>query len=282
MSIAFAKGHGTGNDFIIVADDGGDLTLGAAEVQALTDRRTGIGADGLLRAVPTAMAAEADVRAQAAVAPWFMDYRNADGSLAEMCGNGVRVFAHYLRSTGRVSEDEFLVATRGGAKLVRAHAEGQYTVEMGVSDPIGAHDEISVRVGQRSWPAVGVALPNPHAVAFVDDLNDAGALTHPPVVSPHAVYPQGANIEFVHVLGPHHIEMRVFERGVGETLSCGTGACAAAWAARRRVGAEAATDFRVDVPGGTLYVGENVRGEITLTGPAVIVATGVLTAELWQ
>lgn len=282
MSIPFAKGHGTGNDFIIVPDDDARLVLTSAQVRALTHRRTGIGADGVLRVVPTDQASEPEVRAQASLAPWFMDYRNADGSVAEMCGNGARVFAHYLRSTGRVADDEFVIATRGGARSVRAHADGQYSVSMGVSAPIDMAGDITVHVDDRSWVAVGVSLPNPHAVVFVEQLAEAGTLSVSPTIAPATAYPHGANVEFVQVLGPHHISMRVFERGVGETLSCGTGACAAAWAARRRMSEAGNTEIRVDVPGGTLLVTENSVGEMTLTGPAVLVASGVLAPDFWQ
>ena len=280
MSVSFAKGHGTGNDFVILADDDGHLELSASTVRALTDRRRGIGGDGLLRVVPAALSGEPDVVAQAGVAQWFMDYRNADGSIAEMCGNGVRVFAHYLRLTGRVTETEFHVATRGGTKLVRVVGDGVYAVTMGGSHVIDSVTPISVRADGRHWPAVGVALPNPHAVAFVDSLADAGALDVMPEVAPAAAYPHGTNVEFVRVVGPAHIEMRVFERGVGETLSCGTGACAAAWASRRRAGGSAPSRWQVDVPGGTVFVDEDERGILTLSGPAVIVASGTLAEDL--
>ena len=282
MTISFAKGHGTGNDFIIVPDDDATLVLTAEQVRALTNRRMGLGADGVLRVVPTERAAEAEIRAQAPLAAWFMDYRNADGSLAEMCGNGARVFAHYLRSTGRITDDDFVIATRGGARRIRVNEDGQYSVSMGESAPIDAVGGITVQVGERTWSAAGVSLPNPHAVAFVERLSDAGALVESPTITPASAYPEGANVEFVHLEGPNHISMRVFERGVGETLSCGTGACAAAWAARRLMTTTGTTEFRVDVPGGTLLVTENAAGEMTLTGPAVIVASGVLDSDFWQ
>ena len=282
MSVAFAKGHGTGNDFVILVDDSAQLELSATVVRQLTDRRRGIGADGLLRVVPTALANEADVVAQAGVADWFMDYRNADGSIAEMCGNGVRVFAHFLRTTGRVTSDDFLVATRGGAKRVRVLDDDHYAVTMGGSLPIDSPAPLSISVGDRKWTAVGVSLPNPHAVAFVDSLEDAGALIEMPEVTPASAFPHGTNVEFVRELAPAHISMRVFERGVGETLSCGTGACAAAWAARRRHGAASDARWQVDVPGGTVFVEEDERGVLTLSGPATIVATGFVDESLFR
>lgn len=281
MSITFAKGHGTGNDFVIIPDDAGQLLITAAQVRRITDRRKGIGADGILRVVPTALAGDTDVAALADVAPWFMDYRNADGSIAEMCGNGVRVFAHFLRTTGRVTADEFIVATRGGAKHVRVLEDDHYSVAMGLSHPISSDAPISVRVGGHVWTGSGVELPNPHAVVFVESLDDAGALLEAPTIAPAAAYPHGANVEFAVEVADRHVAMRVFERGVGETLSCGTGACAVAWAARRRAEASGDTSWRVDVPGGTLTVDEDERGMITLSGPAEIVATGVLSPDMW-
>jgi diaminopimelate epimerase len=135
-----------------------------------------------------------------------------------------------------------------------------------------------VTVGGRTWPATGVLVPNPHAVVFVDDLDDAGDLAVAPDVAPDAVFPDGVNVEFVVAMGPNHVAMRVHERGVGETLSCGTGACAVAWAARRRDGdaGSGETSWRVDVPGGTVHVTETEAGSLLLTGPADLVARGTV------
>lgn len=276
----FAKGHGTGNDFVLLPDDAGRLELAAAAVRALCDRRRGLGADGVLRVVPTRLAAEPAVAALADSAEWFMDYRNADGSLAEMCGNGARVFAHYLFETGRAAGAEVVIATRGGRRRVSRRAAGLYAVEMGRAEPLAG--EIQVAVADRSWPAVGVLLPNPHAVAFVEDLAEAGELLLTPTAQPGSAFPDGANFEFVVERGPRQIALRVHERGVGETLSCGTGACAAAWAARRRAGAAGDTAWQVEVPGGRLEVEEDAAGEITLVGPAVLVAAGELNGDWWN
>ncbi|MFE5603297.1 diaminopimelate epimerase [Streptomyces coelicoflavus] len=281
--IAFLKGHGTENDFVIVPDPENALDLPAAAVAALCDRRAGIGGDGLLHVVRSA--AHPEAKGMAAEAEWFMDYRNSDGSVAEMCGNGVRVFARYLQRAGHAAEGDLAVATRGGVKRVHiakagsgsGSAEGDVTVGMGRARlPEG---DVEVGVGERSWPARNVDMGNPHAVAFVADLAHAGDLYTAPAHAPAGAYPDGVNVEFVVDRGPGHVAMRVHERGSGETRSCGTGACAVAVATARRDGADPAVTgtpatYTVDVPGGTLVITERPDGEIEMTGPAVIVAEG--------
>ncbi|WP_428935529.1 diaminopimelate epimerase [Streptomyces sp. ACT015] len=273
--IAFLKGHGTENDFVIVPDPENSLDLPPAAVAALCDRRAGIGGDGLLHVVRSA--AHPEAAGMAAEAEWFMDYRNGDGSVAEMCGNGVRVFARYLQRAGHVTEGDLTVATRGGVKSVHLAKNGDVTVGMGRALLPGG--EVTVRVGERSWPATHVNMGNPHAVAFVDDLAHAGDLRTAPPVGPDGAYPDGVNVEFVVDRGPRHVALRVHERGSGETRSCGTGACAVAVAAARRDAADPSATgtpatYTVDVPGGTLVITERSDGEIEMTGPAVIVAEG--------
>ncbi|WP_330480850.1 diaminopimelate epimerase [Streptomyces sp. NBC_01544] len=275
--IAFLKGHGTENDFVIVPDPDDAVELPASVVARLCDRRAGIGGDGLLHVVRSA--AHPEARAMAGEAEWFMDYRNADGSIAEMCGNGVRVFARYLQHAGLVDEGDLAVATRGGVKKVHIAKGGDITVSMGRALLPGAG--VSVTVDGRSWDARNVNMGNPHAVAFVDDLAHAGELRSVPPFTPAAVYPDGVNIEFVADRGPRHVAMRVHERGSGETRSCGTGACAVAVAAARRDGADPTqtgtpVTYRVDLPGGTLLITEQPDGEIEMTGAAVIVAEGMI------
>ncbi|WP_392962081.1 diaminopimelate epimerase [Streptomyces sp. LN245] len=278
--IAFLKGHGTENDFVIIPDPENVLDLPPAAVAALCDRRAGIGGDGLLHVVRSAAHPEAEE--MAAEAEWFMDYRNGDGSVAEMCGNGVRVFAHYLHRAGHVAEGDTAIATRGGVKPVHIAKDGDVTVGMGKARlPEG---EVTVSVGERSWPARNVNMGNPHAVAFVDDLAHAGDLFAPPPFTPASAYPDGVNVEFVVDRGPRHVALRVHERGSGETRSCGTGACAVAVATARRDNADPAVTgtpatYTVDVPGGRLVITEHADGEIEMTGPAVIVAEGEIDAE---
>ncbi len=266
-----------GDAFGCGADGGNALTRPAAAVARRCDRRAGIGGDGLLHVVRSA--AHPEARSMADAAEWFMDYRNADGSIAEMCGNGVRVFAHYLQRAGLVEEGDLTVATRGGPKRVHLAKNGDITVSMGRALLPG--ESVTVSVGDRSWPARNVNMGNPHAVAFVDDLDHAGDLLTAPPVSPGTVYPDGVNVEFVVDRGPRHVGMRVHGRGSGETRSCGTGACAVAVATARRDGADPATTglpatYRVDLPGGTLVITEHPDGAIDMTGPAVIVAEGVI------
>ncbi|HRA45291.1 MAG TPA: diaminopimelate epimerase, partial [Phycicoccus sp.] len=260
-SLAFTKGHGTENDFVLVADLDGALTLTDAEVALLADRRAGLGGDGVIRVLPTEAASEQHVRDQAGTARWFMDYRNADGSAAELCGNGTRVFAAYLRREGLETAEEFTIATRAGAKTVRVEGD-LYAVDLGpwhLTDPETAErdgfDSLVHIDGHEPFSALSVDLGNPHTVLALPPAVDLASLdlTRAPVVNPHPS--TGTNVELVAPMGPSHIAMRVHERGVGETRSCGTGACAAAiatsfWADNV---AENPT-WTVDVLGGSLRV----------------------------
>ncbi|KIE26638.1 diaminopimelate epimerase [Streptomyces sp. MUSC 125] len=281
--IAFLKGHGTENDFVILPDPENALELTPPVVAALCDRRAGIGGDGVLHVVRSA--AHPEAKGMAAEAEWFMDYRNSDGSVAEMCGNGVRVFARYLQRAGYVSEGDLVIGTRGGVKTIHIAKNGDITVGMGRARlPEG---DVTVSVGGHDWPARNVNMGNPHAVAFVDDLAHAGDLLAPPPFSPTTAYPEGVNVEFVVDRGPRHLAMRVHERGSGETRSCGTGACAVAVAAARRDAADPAVTgtpatYTVDLPGGRLVITEQPDGEIEMTGPAVIVAEGEIDGAWLQ
>ena len=277
---AFVKGHGTENDFVLLPDPDGALSLTDDQVQALCDRRAGIGGDGVLRVVRTAADAEARGLPGAETTTWFMDYRNADGSAVEMCGNGIRVFARFLVDEGLAAAGEIPVLTRDGVKRVRLDVTGDVTVEMGAAALPGTDRKVRL-VGASAaldgWlSAVEVDLGNPHAVVFVDDLTsdlaEVGELRAAPVVEP--AFPDGVNVELVVRRGDHHLAMRVHERGVGETRSCGTGACAAMVAAARRDGVDGGSTYVVDVPGGRLHVTERADGQVELTGPAVLVARG--------
>jgi diaminopimelate epimerase len=284
---AFLKGHGTENDFVIVPDPDGQLDLSATDVARLCDRRAGIGGDGLLRVVRSA--AHPEAVHLAGEAEWFMDYRNSDGSVAEMCGNGLRVFARYLQRAGLAEAGDLVIATRAGVRGVHIAKDaadgtpGDITVRMGRAVlPEGA---VTVTAAGRTWPAVHVSMGNPHAVAFVAGLDEPGDLFRAPAVSPAEAYPTGANVEFVVGRGPRHVALRVHERGSGETRSCGTGACAVMVAAARRDGNDPALSghsvtYTVDVPGGRLVVTERPDGEIEMTGPAVILAEGTIDPGL--
>ena len=284
--VAFTKGHGTGNDFIIIEDVDGELDLTAEQVAAVCDRHFGIGADGVLRVVrSSAIADGAASLAEEPDAEWFMDYRNADGSIAEMCGNGIRVFAHYLVRSGLATIEAgstLPIGTRAGVRDVTAGAAG-YQVDLGRwrlagTDPLVTADGLTV-----ARPGLGIDVGNPHVVvALASDVELASLQLHrAPELDP--VLPDGANVEFVVPGDPlvrdgiGHVRMRVSERGVGETLSCGTGVAAAALAVRHWAGEHAPDHWRVEVPGGTLGVrmfaaedGEHVA----LSGPAQLVFQG--------
>jgi diaminopimelate epimerase len=272
--IAFVTGHGTGNDFVILPDPDGALELTPALVAALCDRHRGIGADGVLRVVRSAKHPEA--AGHAAEAEWFMDYWNADGSIAEMCGNGVRVFVRYLLEQGLAEPGRFAISTRAGVRDVIASADS-VTVDMG---PPVFGPSSSATLDGATYPGANVSMGNPHLVCPVSVPLDTFDLTRTPGYDP-AVFPDGVNVEFVVAAegvggADLHVAMRVHERGVGETRSCGTGACAVAAAALRDRGLDRGT-VAVDVPGGRVTV--TLDGvTCLLTGPAVIVASGVLGA----
>lgn len=282
--LTVTKGHGTGNDFVVFADPDGEYDLSAEQVRALANRHTGIGGDGILRAARTADSPEvAHLREQESGATWFMDYRNADGSLAEMCGNGIRVFADFLVSTGlaTLTPGETLpIATRSGIRDVTVSASGHYQVDLGRWALSGDDPLVHVPGLDVPRPSLGITVPNPHAVVILADLDELESLdlSRPPVMRPEP--PEGANVEFVVPNDPlvddgvGRIRMRVFERGVGETLSCGTGAVAAALASRHFAGESAPHHWRVDVPGGSLAVRmfPTEEGEhVSLSGPSQLV-----------
>ena len=274
--LRFVKGHGTQNDFVLVDDHDGQLDIRPERIRAICDRRAGIGADGLIRVVRTAAAG---IDAPADAPEWFMDYRNADGSTAEMCGNGVRVFAAHLQRSGLITEVAFDIWTRAGARTVEIIAspeqlEGTWSVQVGMGRARVGEQGRTVRIGDLALEATAVDMGNPHAVAFLpervrlDDLD----LTRRPGLDPEPS--DGSNIELVSPRGRRHVAMRVHERGVGETSSCGTGVAAVAVAAARRAGDTSEEPWIVDVPGGRLDVVLLADGQVILTGPAAIVAEG--------
>ena len=268
------KGHGTENDFVIVPDFEGALELTPELARALCDRHSGIGADGVLRAVRCENDPVGATMAGDAV--YFMDYRNADGSVAEMCGNGVRVFVRYLQSVG-VVVDSAAVATRGGVKRTWLTDEGGVIVDMGVPMILADRPVATAAPSVRRVAGVAVELPNPHVVVPVagrDEL-DALDLSRAPRVEP--TRPDGQNVEFVVREGLRQLRMRVHERGVGETRSCGTGICAAV-AAADGAGPDGST-WTVDVPGGSCQVTWQPDGVMHLRGPAVLVADVELSAD---
>jgi diaminopimelate epimerase len=305
--VRFVKGHGTENDFVLLHDPDGRLELPASTVAALCDRRSGIGADGLIRVVRAGALADGDgwdaegSDVGGSGVEWFMDYRNADGSPAQMCGNGTRVFAAYLAAAGLVDLPDgaaVRIGTRAGVKTVRREGSGFVTdlgpwFVPGGADAAGrgGDSEVSLTAAPReapgaALPALSVDVGNPHTVVALPDADELAAadLRSAPVVTP--VPPQGTNVELVVPLHDAtarigHLAMRVHERGVGETRSCGTGVVAAVIAARVWGGHAAPDRWVVDVPGGRLTVdlppGDLAGGvSAELAGPAVLGVSGVL------
>lgn len=284
----FTKGHGTGNDFVLFADPDGEIELDATELAGIADRHFGVGADGVIRAVRSSkLEAGAEALSEDPAAEWFMDYHNADGSPAEMCGNGIRVFGSFLIENGLVElavGESIAVGTRGGVRRLTRTAEG-FESDLGRFVVLDSEAIVSAKNLAVDRPGLPVGVGNPHVVvALADDAElDALDLSVAPVVSPPP--PDGANVEFVVPAEPlvldgvGRIRMRVHERGSGETLSCGTGAAAAALAIRHWAGAGAPDVWRVEVPGGVVGVrmlttddGEHVA----LSGPAELVYRGAL------
>jgi diaminopimelate epimerase len=288
-TIHFTKGHGTGNDFVLFADPEGEIDLSPAQVAAICDRHFGVGADGILRAVKSANIPEgAAALAEDDAAEWFMDYRNADGSIAEMCGNGIRVFSRFLLDNGLAQLNDgntLAVGTRSGVRDVQRNKTG-FQADLGRWALDGGEPTVRAREVPVARPGLGINVGNPHVVVALasDDELDGADLSFIPQLDPEPV--DGANVEFVVPLEPlikdgvGRIRMRVHERGSGETLSCGTGAVAAALATRYWAGAGAPNQWSVQVPGGTVGVrmfptedGEHV----SLSGPAELVFEGDLT-----
>lgn len=288
-TLSFTKGHGTGNDFVLFSDPDGKEALDPSQIAALCDRHFGIGADGVIRAVRSAhLEAGAAVLAEDPAAEWFMDYHNADGSVAEMCGNGIRVFLHYLLESGLVElapGEQLAIGTRAGVRMVGYDPLG-YVVDLGRWSLDERETLVRVKGLPVARPGIGIDVGNPHIVVAVADAAelDGAELDYVPQLDP--VPPHGANVELVVpgepliADGVARIRMRVHERGSGETLSCGTGTAAAALAFRHWAGAAAPNDWRVEVPGGVLGVrmvpaadGEHV----VLAGPATLVYSGTIT-----
>jgi diaminopimelate epimerase len=284
----FAKGHGTQNDFVLLPDPDARLALSPAAVSALCDRHRGLGADGVLRVITAEGAQRLGVfdRLPEGVSPddWYMDYRNADGSVAEMCGNGVRVFAHYLRASGLEGRDQFVVGSLAGPRPVTLHqwdtTSAHVTVEMGKANLLGTGEAI---VGGRPFSGLAVDVGNPHLACLDPDMTDedlAALDVVAPVSFDRAQFPDGVNIEVLTAPVGDRVFMRVHERGVGETLSCGTGTVAAAVAALAFAGTTTGT-VGVRVPGGEVSV-TITDATSFLRGPSVLVAQGELSEEWWD
>ena len=286
-AIHFTKGHGTGNDFVLYFDPEAQQTLTAAAIAKICDRHFGVGADGVIRVVKSSnLAAGRAVLGEAPEAEWFMDYYNSDGSIAEMCGNGVRVFARYLTEKKIVSLEPgqtLSVGTRAGVRDVQQNMAG-FAVDMGrwrLDSEVLVH-ATNLQVAR---PGLGINVGNPHVVVALANSQELSNLDLSKAPTLQPTPPAGANVEFVVAHEPMvsggvgFIDMRVFERGSGETLSCGTGIVAAALATRHWAGQGAPNHWQVTVPGGTLGVRmfATEEGEhVGLSGAAELVFEGTL------
>mgnify|MGYP000891177228 FL=1 len=250
-------GHGTENDFVILFDPDSQYVITPSQIDAICNRSSGIGADGFIRIT------KPDGK-------WFMDYSNSDGSIAEMCGNGIRVMARYLVARGHLPEGIFAINTRAGIKHLRVPNKGDISVNMGqVTDEM---EEIEVTQNGKTWEGLNISVGNPHAVVFLENLEEVGSLETTPVVSPQSSYPEGVNVEFVQILTNNEARMRVHERGSGETRSCGTGTCAVALAATLHTRGKLPSRWTIYPPGGRLIVDIDGHSNATLIGPAELIA----------
>lgn len=257
LPIIATYGHGTENDFVILFDPDSQYVITPAQIAAICNRSSGIGADGFIRIT------KPDGK-------WFMDYSNSDGSIAEMCGNGIRVMARYLVARGHLPEGIFAINTRAGIKHLRVPLEGDISVNMGqVTDEM---EEIEVTQNGKTWEGLNISVGNPHAVVFLENLEEVGSLETAPVVSPQSSYPEGVNVEFVQLLADNEARMRVHERGSGETRSCGTGTCAVALAATLHTRGKLPSRWTIYPPGGRLIVDIDGHSNATLIGPAELIA----------
>jgi diaminopimelate epimerase len=287
-TLHFTKGHGTGNDFVLFSDPDGEIDLSPRQLATIADRHFGVGGDGVIRAVRSSKLADgAAALAEDESAEWFMDYHNADGSPSEMCGNGIRVYAKFLIENGLATlgnGETLTIGTRGGVRDVQQNLSG-FQVDLGRWSLDGGEPLVRAKNLKVARPGLGINVGNPHGVVALSSAAELASadLSYIPVLDPEPA--DGANVEFVVPMDPMikdgvgHVRMRVHERGSGETLSCGTGAAAAALATRYWAGDGAPNQWRVEVPGGTLGVrmwaaedGEHV----SLSGPAELVYSGTL------
>lgn len=279
MLLNFAKYEGLGNDFILIKNLDGSIALTVEQIEGLCDRNFGIGADGLIFARPSVSA------------DFFMDYYNSDGSLAEICGNGIRCYAKYLTDEWLTDKTTLNIETRAGYKQVELVLDGGRAigakVDMGTPElealniPVRVETERAINeqftFGDTTVKATSVSMGNPHFVIFVDDVKEAPVQTLGPIIETSDYFPRKTNVEFAQIISHDEIALRVWERGCGETLACGTGACATLVAAalNNKTGRFAV----IHLLGGDLSVAWDEHDHILMEGPASRVFTGTIDVK---
>ena len=275
MKLQFTKMHGLGNDFVVIDAVRRPVTLSPEQIRRLAHRRLGVGCDQVLLVAP----------AQSPAADFRYRIFNADGSEAETCGNGARCFARFVHERGLTDKRELVLETLAGPLRTTLLEDGQVRVDMGVPRfepaeiPFLASTTASVYtlpVGEETVEISVLALGNPHAVLLVEDVEQAPVARLGPAIGAHERFPRGVNVGFLQVVDEHHGRLRVYERGSGETLACGSGACAAAVAGMRR--GLLRTPVEIRLPGGPLSIQWSGEGHsVMMTGPATFVFEGTIT-----
>lgn len=276
MSLSFTKYHGLGNDFILLDNrHRAEPCLTPQEAVQWCDRHFGIGADGVIFALPGQGGSD-----------YTMRIFNSDGSEPEMCGNGIRCLAHFLAHLEGVSEVTYRIHTLAGVIIPQVRSDQQVTVDMGIpiltaaqipttlGSPEGSAIEVPLEVAGQTWEVTCVSMGNPHCVTFVEDVAGVPLEAIGPQFEHHPVFPQRTNTEFVEVVSRDYLKMRVWERGAGITLACGTGACASLVAAV--LSDRADREATLALPGGNLHIAWSATDQhLSMTGPATPVFTGV-------
>ncbi|MEW5706077.1 MAG: diaminopimelate epimerase [Actinomycetota bacterium] len=295
MQLNFSKYEGIGNDFIIINNLDGSISLSKEQIGKLCHRNFGVGADGLILARPSK------------VADFFMDFYNSDGSIAEMCGNGIRCFAKYIADEGLSNKSTLNIETRAGVKTVDLLIDGgkvvgarvdmgepvldtqkipvKYEANQLINQPISIDEPSQIdgalKVGgasSSSFYATCVSMGNPHCVIFVDDIRTAPVQSLGPKIETSSYFPQKTNVEFAHVVASDEIELRVWERGCGETMACGTGACASLVACV--LNGKTERSATVHLPGGNLRISwDKKTNHVFLEGPAAKVFFGTIEID---